>query len=298
MQICISSYYHFFLRTFKIVGELNLLMQINWVEVFLFAFCLVLLGLSFLHFLEAENLRAENAALSEELAQTNLELEEVRDSVTFERNRIDGLKLELEKKDVELAEARADIRALSAELNATKNRVEELEQDFEQFQQEYIELQSQYEEKAEEYEQLLSEIGEFEADLQEKMYWYTANSDFGGEAKGFLSRVRSRCIDGDTLNMPCVAVMLEQKGFSYVSEGNDYIKSLEEFEDEDGGDCEDWSIFVKAIINEMVEEEGVEELLVADAGEDGHFVVYTDDNIEYYYRILPLPNCLQEILLV
>ena len=255
-------------------------MEINWANASLFVFCVVLLMFSFMHFGNVEKLRAENAALAAELAETNAELEEVRNSVAFEGNRIDGLKLEMEQKDSVLG---AEIEGVAVDLNVTKGKVASIEENFEQFQEEYIELQGQYAEKSAEYELLVGEIEDFELGLQEKMYWYTENADFGDETKGFLGAAEDCIEGGGVLNMPCVAHELEERGYEYRSEGKDYIKSLDEFEKDDGGDCEDWSIFVKAIINEMVKREGVKELRVVNFNSVGYFEVYEDDGVTYYY---------------
>ncbi|MCP4647962.1 MAG: hypothetical protein GY852_09575 [bacterium] len=254
--------------------------KINWIEVFLFLFSLILLGLSVVHFMQADELRSENAALSDELAGTNAELKSAKETVAFQGNTISGLKLEMEQKDSALE---SEIEGIAVDLNGTKGRVSEIEEDFDEFREEYVELQGQYEEKAAEYEALMGEIGDFELDLQEKMYWYTENADFGGETKGFLSRIDTKCIDDDVLNMPCVAYVLDERDYKYRSEGKDYIKSLEEFENDNGGDCEDWSIFVKAIINEISAEYEIDELRVVDFNRPGYFEVYTDDDITYYY---------------
>jgi hypothetical protein len=77
--------------------------------------------------------------------------------------------------------------------------------------------------------------------------------------------------------------MLDEKGFNYISEGSDYIKSLEEFEDAKGGDCEDWAMFVKAIINEMIEEEGIRRLEILDTSKPGRTDIYEEGEITYYY---------------
>ncbi len=256
-------------------------MKIDWADAVLLVFCIVLLVFSFVHFRDSAALRAENAALSEELAGTKAELAEVRDSVAFEGNRIDGLKLEMGQADSALE---AGIEEVAVDLEATKGRVTSIEENFEQFREEYIELQGQYEEKAAEYELLVGEIEDFEMGLEEKMYWYTANADFGGETKGFLSRIDTKCIEeGGVLNMPCVVYVLDERDYEYESEAKDYIKSLDEFERDRGGDCEDWSIFVKAIINEIAAEHGVDELRVVDFNRPGYFEVYSDDGITYYY---------------
>lgn len=259
-------------------------MKINLAEAGLAVFCVLFLGLNVVHFIAADELGKENAALSAELAETRAELAAAKDSITFEGNRISGLKLQMETADNAL-EAKMDsgFVCISTDLNATKARVTDIEEEFGEFQEQYIDLQAEYQQKVEEYAELMDQMEDFEADLQEKMYWYTENADFGGETKGFLSRMKTKCIDGNTLNMPCVTIVLENRSFRYLSEGKDYIKSLDEFEKDKGGDCEDWSIFMKAIINELEEEEGIDELALVKHGTAGYFEVFEDDGVTYYY---------------
>ena len=83
--------------------------------------------------------------------------------------------------------------------------------------------------------------------------------------------------------MPCLSTMLEDLDYRYISEKGDLIKSLEQFKDDKGGDCEDWSMFVKAMVNHFEKEEGVKKLRIMNLEEEGHFTIYTRDNIEYYY---------------
>lgn len=95
--------------------------------------------------------------------------------------------------------------------------------------------------------------------------------------------------------MPCVAHELEKRGYEYRSEGKDYIKSLKEFEKDDGGDCEDWSLFVKAIINEMEAEYGADELRVVDFSRPGYFEVYEDGGVTYYYPYADINMGIEEL---
>ena len=247
-------------------------------------FCFFLLLFCIYNLVQIEKLKKENSALYAELGAADARLGEAELELEAQDARLSSTKNQLEYADSQLEkEMDEGLSGLGAELNDTKERVGAVEEEFEQFQEEYISLQQEYEQKSEEYESLLGEMEDFEAELQEKMYWYTANADFGGETKGFLSHIETKCVEGDTLNMPCVAIMLEERDFTYKSEGKDYIKSLDEFEADEGGDCEDWSMFVKAIINELEREEGVDELALVDFSESGYMEVYSDDGTVYYY---------------
>ena len=264
-------------------------MKINWVEVGLFAFCILLLGLSIVQFFMVDFLGKENAALSEELAGTNAELAQAQEEAAAQKREINSLRAEMAASNTALeSKLNSEVASISMDLNATKARITIVEEDFLEFQEQYVELQQDYNQKVEEYSQLMLQLEDFEDDLQEKMYWYSANADFGGKTKGFLSRIETKCVDGNTLVMPCVSIVLENRSFSYISEGKDYIKSLDEFEDDEGGDCEDWSIFVKAIINELVDEEGIDELALVEYGTSGYFEVYEDDGVTYYYTNEPV----------
>jgi len=260
-------------------------MKINLIEIGLIIFCILLLGLVGINFILVNSLGEENAALTSKLVQTQEDLSDAEETIASQGNQIKSLKSELDSESVRLENRMdSDFFVLSGEINATKEKISIIEEDFETFQSQYVNLQADYEEKVEEYSALMGQMEDFEADLQEKMYWYSQNADFGGETKGFLSRIETKCIDGRTLSMPCVAIVLENRSFEYISEGSDHIKSLGEFEQDGGGDCEDWSIFVKAIINEMAEEEGVNELAVLDPYSVGYMEVYEDDGVTYYYE--------------
>ncbi|MBD3389551.1 hypothetical protein GF415_01190 [Candidatus Micrarchaeota archaeon] len=247
-------------------------------------FCFFLLLFCIYNLVRIEELKKENSALRAELGAAEARLGEAEGALEAQDARISSTKDQLEYADSQLEkEMEEGLSGLGAELNATKERIGEVEEEFGQFQEEYISLQEEYEQKTEEYESLRGEMEDFEAELEEKMYWYTENADFGGETKGFISRIETKCVEGDTLNMPCVALMLEERDFSYKSEGEDYIKSLDEFEADEGGDCEDWSMFVKAIINELEREEGVDELVLVDFSKSGYMEVYEDEGVTYYY---------------
>ncbi|MBD3398383.1 hypothetical protein GF412_04130, partial [Candidatus Micrarchaeota archaeon] len=71
--------------------------KINWVEVFLFLFSVFLLGLSVFHFMGASELREQNAALSEELEETNAELGDAKETIALQGSQISGLRLEMEQ---------------------------------------------------------------------------------------------------------------------------------------------------------------------------------------------------------
>ncbi len=257
-------------------------MEKGWVVFAVLGFFLLLFCVY--NFAQIEKLKQENSGLRVELEAAESRLGEAEGELEAQGARLSSTKEQLEYADSRLEkEMEEGFSGISAELNATKERVGAVEDEFEQFQEEYISLQEEYKNKSEEYESLLGEIEDFEAELEEKMYWYTDNADFGGETKGFLSHIETKCVEGETLNMPCVAIMLEERDFSYKSEGKDYIKSLDEFEADEGGDCEDWSIFVKAIINELEREEGIDELSLVDFSKSGYMEVYEDDGVVYYY---------------
>lgn len=252
----------------------------RWFDLIMGCFCFFLLILCIVNFLQAEGIKGETLVLSSEIGELREGLEDAEEAIELQERRMDSVELEV---GANKAEADAGLEALSLEVEEMGGRLGELEGNFTVFEEKYVELQGSYEAKVEEYAQLIGQLEEFEDSLEEKMYWYSENADFGGAHKNFLDRIDAKCITSDTLNMPCVAIMLEQKGFGYISEGGDYIKSLEEFEDADGGDCEDWAMFVKAVVNELAEEEGVEELEIVHFGKPGRTDIYEDGDTLYYY---------------
>ncbi|MCK4319427.1 hypothetical protein KAW38_02545 [Candidatus Micrarchaeota archaeon] len=225
--------------------------------------------------------------LKNELADANEQLSTLQETAALQNTHFSELEKEQENTKQELD---SRINSLSAELNNTRNMLEYLQANFTSFEEEYISLQEDYEnlqvnyaEKEQEYVALMGEIEDFEQTLEEKMFWYTANSDFDNSGERFLRKVRINCIDGSSLNMPCLYTMLEDLDYEYISEKGDMIKSLEQFEKAKGGDCEDWALFVKAMVNHFENEEGVKKLRIMNREEEGHFTIYIKDNVEYFY---------------
>ncbi|MBN2121522.1 hypothetical protein JW721_00480 [Candidatus Micrarchaeota archaeon] len=252
----------------------------RWFEILIGCFCLILLlGFAF-NFIQIEGLKANSSSLSADVAQLQSGLEDAGEGLAEQAKQINELKVDTNQAILEMG---VELDALSIGLDEAGGRIGELEDDFALFEDEYIELQGNYDEKVEEYSELMGQLEDFEDSLEDKMYWYSENADFNGANRNFLNSIDAECIHGSVLNMPCVAVMLEDKGFRYIPEGSDYIKSLEEFEDAKGGDCEDWSMFVKAIINEMANEEGIRKLEILDTSRPGRTDIYEEGEVIYYY---------------
>lgn len=164
------------------------------------------------------------------------------------------------------------------------NQIEILKGTFQSFEQEYLELSDAYTQKSQEYTQLEGELEDLDSKIQDKMIWFTTNNELTAPAEqkmsSTLSDIDSHCIQSGAINLPCVALFLNDDNYLYQSENGDHIKSLEEFANENGGDCEDWSMFIKAFLNTHKNEN----LLLArySFGED--FFLYEDETAQWYFQ--------------
>jgi hypothetical protein len=103
-------------------------------------------------------------------------------------------------------------------------------------------------------------LNDFESDLQESTNWFKENSNIGNffEYRSLSSQVK-KCsrINGDECHIKLVCLDLiheKYKEFTYAyddytSHQTDKLQSLAEFYENERGDCEDFSLLVKAEIN-------------------------------------------------
>ncbi|GEM_PF-2637575 len=164
------------------------------------------------------------------------------------------------------------------------NQIEALKGIFQSFEQEYLELSEAYDQKSQQYVQLEGELEDLDSKIQEKMVWFTTNSELTQPAENkmssTLSDVDSYCIQSGDINLPCTTIFLNEDNYLYISEGGEYIKSVEEFAKEKGGDCEDWSIFIRAFLNTH---KNGKNLFLAKYSIGTDFFLYEQGNLKWYY---------------
>lgn len=190
---------------------------------------------------KANDLQKENQELQQQVTDTQAELQEK-----------EGL-LNLTK--YELYDTQTKLKTTNEELNETKDELNQLFGNLEDTKKEFSTLKI--------------EVSNMQKTLNDSVDWFKDNSElpalnsFDGYLRnvwyeGFLTNVERSCTNvddnKDVLNLACISYYMGKSlSFKYTNDEKDELYSIKEMIQREGGDCEDFSLFMKAIINHMEE---------------------------------------------
>jgi len=211
----------------------------------------------------SEELETKNVNLNETLVLTESRLNNEIDSLNSE---LETTKQNLNETGSSLEQCYSDLDERSSELEVCLSRNEELG--------EFLS------ETSDELENLSAQLDAFEAQIKQSMSWFTNNSDMDTLSMSFKYQV-DKCTTNTVINAACIPiVMKEEKHWSYKrDEELDDLLSLEEMSLNNGGDCEDWSLYFKAAYNYLKAEDRPERYLLSVVPGIGDFQIYGD----HYY---------------
>lgn len=145
----------------------------------------------------------------------------------------------------------AEYSRLSAEYNALLSDYNDLNYHYYLLQQEHSNLERLYNDLHRSYNSLLSDYNTVLSKLNKYSLWvsfvyeWMTSSVSYYENTGWDEKVRPFLIDG-YLDYPSLIVT---RGYRYIEEGNaEHIESPSEFEENRGGDCEDWASFFRGLV--------------------------------------------------
>ncbi|MFH1306975.1 MAG: hypothetical protein ABIH83_04975 [Candidatus Micrarchaeota archaeon] len=224
-------------------------------------------------------------------------------------SQVQNLTSRLGASQAELSSLQADYQSSQAELYETKTRLENTQKSLDektgQLSGTLNELSatqenlSQTEEKLRENEQrvgqIRSELNTLEQDLDSSMSWFRENSElpegYSWNVDIFKERILSDCVDSNELNLACInylnertVVQIEYK--SDISAGQeDHLQSIKETINREGGDCEDYALFFKALLNSIKNSYDSDLYVKAWTPGTGEFRVWPKniDAVNYYY---------------
>ncbi len=185
----------------------------------------------------------------------------------------DQLKKEHDEYGVQLGSQQSQLTGLNKSVNT-------LEGNFTQFKSKYIDLKDKYV-NLENYSTALSnQLDAFETTLMGKWQWIRDNAVMQPvQVSKIEDPLDEYC--GPDIKIPCIPIVLNMKeDFHYIQDYGDQIKPVKDFITEKGGDCEDWSLFMKAYINSKSDNKLIR------AYEDGgseDYKIYEDGSNIYFY---------------
>lgn len=235
-------------------------------------------------FIESGKLKNQNIALTENLttiltslAQTNQSLVET----TYALN----------TKAQQLGAALNELLDTKSELNYTKEKLKEKEAVLANTASDLQVLEARYEELNETFGTLKEEVLGLEESINSYISWFKTNSNFSDsllDSAGvypFIKEIKKKCVDADAINLACLPFVMEKKlDFGYIFEKEDRLYSLEEIVKNKGGDCEDYSIFTKALLNYIKGIYPSSELTLRSwkTSFGSHFTIYTEGTSYWY----------------
>lgn len=219
-----------------------------------------------------------------------IEIEKLRDIVEQEQERLSTVSAMLAKANESILYLNSSLKQAEAELylanerlnltmialNETRQRLEEKESELALVREELNTTKTLLNITRSDYALLAAEVAALEDSINESIQWFRENSFLPGSADWFTYRVQNRCVKNKKLSLACVSYLMGQKlGFMYISEEGDRLFSIDEIISRRGGDCEDFSLFSKAMLNTLnaMNEDAVVE---AWSNGSGRYVVYEE----------------------
>jgi hypothetical protein len=166
--------------------------------------------------------------------------------------------------NLEISNLTNSINILNNENNSLKSNLFDLGNDFNQLKNSNNSLSQEYVMLKDEANQTIQKISNYEKELQDSMDWFGTNSILPVKQKNLLLQLKSNCRTKTNasceINLGCIFLInSEFQNYKYLndeitSNEVDKLQSIEEFVNNKGGDCEDYSLFFKAEFNSLINE--------------------------------------------
>jgi len=226
----------------------------------------------------------ENSALRMENTDRNAELSSAHQNITALQNSISLNERTINEKDADIANLTGTLEDTGSRLNNTQTQLQYTISELNRTREELENKSLSLEQTKAQFGELKTQISDFQKTLQESIIWFKDNSRLGPNLGFFATYVRDNCVQGRELNLACIDYLMEKRlGFHYISETTDQLHSLDEAVSRGGGDCKDFALFVRAVLNSMNDTTPSVDLL-AWTPSDGKFMVYKTSEEEYYYN--------------
>ncbi|MFH0884242.1 MAG: hypothetical protein V1861_00860 [Candidatus Micrarchaeota archaeon] len=212
------------------------------------------------------------------------ELAGAKSSLLETQGKLNDTKAELAVKKEEIRLQQEDISDLRTELNVSEAEVLELEGRLNESEEELEQTKNTLSEATEEIDRIRSEALAMDEQINESISWFKDNSALPSTLKTdrFVNKVEKSCVDEGTLNLGCVSYLMEEDlGFMYKNDPTgDRLYSIDEIITRRGGDCEDYSLFFKALLSRFADDD-----LEIEAWTDGigRYVIFEDTSTGKYW---------------
>lgn len=234
-------------------------------------------------------------SLSSSLAKTQGELNEAQTNYSAAKNSLLNAQHELELSKNYAQQTEAELEGTRLILNNTLVQLNSTSQQLEATQARIFEIKQ--------------ELAIMEKELNSSMDWFRQNSqlpqNYSWEVDIFNQRIIEDCVYENTLNLACINYLnentvLQLRYLEDLDAGEaDHLQSVWQTISRQGGDCEDYALFFKAILN-SIKASGANYSISTWINGDGEYRVWpkSPEAERYYYytnaNSLPVAN-LQDV---
>jgi len=237
-------------------------------------FSFVLLLFNFYFYLDGQGWKQKAESLEDENMQLNNTLEKTQTALEEEEELSESL-------GIELADTKIVLEKTNYSLNQCYDDLDDETELFEECTSQKKQLTDFISETVVALDNLTAELDEFQNQIADSMAWFTLNSNI--ENLSFrMKYLADKCTSGDEINAACIPfILVEEEGWGYKREQGDHLLSFEDMIRNNGGDCEDWSLYFKGVFNYIKKETRNEKSLISvvPSSAGNNFQIYQ----EWYY---------------
>ena len=204
---------------------------------------ILFLAVGYLYF---ENIQLTNQLLEMDKKAT-LQISSLSSSVdSFKETTTNSINMHAQN----ILDTSSRLAALNETLRSTIGRMSNVESEISSAEQKINDINRALNNTKQEYLGIKSQIQLSQDSLQSRLSWLKINAYLPQSISGYYGRASNVCKNAQGLNMACVPFYTEQDlNFVYRSDSSDELYSIENMVERKGGDCEDFSLFIKAFIN-------------------------------------------------
>jgi len=246
-------------------------MDMNKLVMAAMALLLILSSLSIVYFLGA------NSALEQKIASLNATVAATSTQLSGLQSSYASLSKKYEKSQGDLASTQSLLQASEGNLALVRSQLLQTEKELNVSRQSLAGQQQKV-------DALNEELSALESTINSSISWFRDNAympeNHSWAADIFMDRVMSDCVDKGSLNLACISHLMENTAFAIhyrsdiISGSEDHLQSVKETIGLGWGDCEDYSLIFKAILNSARKENSSLNVVAWQPAESGEFRVY------------------------
>ncbi|VVB66394.1 Uncharacterised protein [Candidatus Gugararchaeum adminiculabundum] len=237
-------------------------------------------------FLAALLLLFTNISLEKSLGESKANASDLSSSLQETQSELIDTRGNLIQTEGELEITRSNLADTQHELNLTWGELAQTQEDLAAANNEIAEKNTVLTETKEELVSVQSDLNRVSDTINSSIQWFEDNSlmpDYEGFA--FMNYIDLYCVTGSKVKLGCIdSILKDKKGVAYIDEeGYDQLYSLKEIIKRKGGDCEDFSLLLKAILNTLKKNGKDLDVEAWDSAGSGQYIIYEEGDSYFYY---------------